>query len=122
MKEKIKVAFQGEEGAYSHLACLEIFPKAEIKACATFDETFKPLIPVALIIIPLFLGSFYGVITLLLSYFKLEKNFSTIILFSIIFSFIEFIRSFIIGGFPWNIIAYSWTNYLYSLQILLYQD
>ena len=30
MKEKIKVAFQGEKGAYSHLACLEIFPNAEI--------------------------------------------------------------------------------------------
>ena len=26
MEEKIKVAFQGEKGAYSHLACLEIFP------------------------------------------------------------------------------------------------
>ena len=86
----------------------------------TFDETFKPLIPVTLIIIPLFLGSFYGGVTLLLSYFKLEKNFSTIILFSIFFSFMEFIRSFIIGGFPWNIIAYSWTNYLYSLQIVSY--
>ena len=44
MKGKIKVAFQGELGAYSHLACLEIFPEAEIKACATFEEVFK-LIP-----------------------------------------------------------------------------
>ena len=41
MKEKIKIAFQGEKGAYSHLACLEIFPKAEVKACSTFEETFK---------------------------------------------------------------------------------
>ena len=40
MKEKIKVAYQGEKGAYSHLACLEIFPNAEIKACSTFDEAF----------------------------------------------------------------------------------
>ena len=38
---KIKIAFQGEKGAYSHLASLEIFPNAEIKACATFEETFK---------------------------------------------------------------------------------
>ena len=29
MTEKIKVAFQGEKGAYSHLACLEIFPNIE---------------------------------------------------------------------------------------------
>ena len=41
MKEKIKVAFQGEKGAYSHLACLEIFPGAEVKACATFEEVFQ---------------------------------------------------------------------------------
>jgi len=41
MKEKIKVAFQGEKGAYSHLACLEIFPNAEAIACPTFEDTFK---------------------------------------------------------------------------------
>ena len=41
MNEKIKVAFQGEKGAYSHLASLEVFPNADIKACSTFEETFK---------------------------------------------------------------------------------
>ena len=41
MKEKIKIAFQGEKGAYSHLACLEMFPNDEIKACSTFEEVFK---------------------------------------------------------------------------------
>ena len=41
MSKKIKVAFQGEMGAYSHLACLEIFPNAETKACATFEEAFR---------------------------------------------------------------------------------
>ena len=41
MEEKIKVAFQGEKGAYSHLACLEIFPKADVRACKTFDQAFK---------------------------------------------------------------------------------
>ena len=41
MVEKIKVAFQGEKGAYSHLASLEIFPNAEVRACSTFEETFK---------------------------------------------------------------------------------
>ena len=35
------IAFQGEKGAYSHLACEEIFPGATIKTCATFEETFK---------------------------------------------------------------------------------
>ena len=41
MTVKIKIAFQGEMGAYSHLASLEIFPNAQIKACPTFEETFE---------------------------------------------------------------------------------
>ena len=41
MKDKIKVAFQGEKGAYSHLACLEIFPDKEAVACSTFEEAFQ---------------------------------------------------------------------------------
>ena len=40
MNNKLKVAFQGEKGAYSHLACLEIFPNSEVKACKTFNEAF----------------------------------------------------------------------------------
>ena len=41
MNNKLKVAFQGEKGAYSHLACLEVFPKAEVVACSTFEEAFQ---------------------------------------------------------------------------------
>ena len=41
MKNKIKVAFQGEKGAYSHLACSEVFPKADTIACSTFGEAFQ---------------------------------------------------------------------------------
>ena len=84
----------------------------------TFEEVFKPLIPYALILVPLFLGLFYGFASLLTSYFKIGKNFSTILIISLSFSIIEFIRGFILGGFPWNLIVYSWTDYLYSLQIL----
>jgi len=35
-----KIYFQGTFGAYSHLAALEINPKAEIIPCKTFDECF----------------------------------------------------------------------------------
>jgi len=84
----------------------------------TFEDIFKPLIPFALIIIPSFLGLFYGIITLVVSRIKLQKNFSSILIFSLVFGVIEFIRGFILGGFPWNLIVYSWTNYLNSLQIL----
>ena len=84
----------------------------------TFEENFKPLIPIALILIPLFLGFFYGITTLACSFFSLNKKLSSILIFSIFFSLIEFIRGFILGGFPWNLIAFAWTDYLYFLQIL----
>ena len=35
-----KIFFQGTYGAYSHLAALSIYPKAEIVPCKTFDECF----------------------------------------------------------------------------------
>ena len=41
MKEKLKVAFQGEKGAYSHLACQEIFPNVDAAPCTTFEEVFQ---------------------------------------------------------------------------------
>lgn len=34
------IAFQGEPGAYSHAACLEVFPKMEPLPCRTFEDTF----------------------------------------------------------------------------------
>ena len=36
-----KIFFQGTYGAYSHLAALSIYPKAEIVPCKTFDECFS---------------------------------------------------------------------------------
>ena len=86
----------------------------------TFDSNFQYLIPIALILIPLFLGIFYGLVTFICSFFSLNKRFSSILLFSIIFSLIEFLRSFILGGFPWNLIAFSFSKYLPFLQILSY--
>ena len=41
MSNKLKIAFQGEKGAYSHLACLEIFPNVNAMACSTFEEAFQ---------------------------------------------------------------------------------
>ena len=34
------IAIQGGVGSFSHMATLKIFPNAEIKFCATFEETF----------------------------------------------------------------------------------
>ena len=38
---KVKIAIQGELGAYSHIAVENLFKNAEIKNCTTFEETFK---------------------------------------------------------------------------------
>ena len=84
----------------------------------TFEETFKPLIPFALILIPLFLGVFYGLATLVSFFIGLKKNFSSIIIFSTILSLSEYLRSFVFGGFPWNLIIFSLTDNLPSIQIL----
>ena len=59
----------------------------------TFEENFKPLIPISIIFIPLFLGLFYGIATLACSFYSLDKKFSSILIFSIFFSLIEFVRS-----------------------------
>jgi len=38
---KIKIAIQGELGAYSHIAVEKLYQDAEIKTCSTFEDTFK---------------------------------------------------------------------------------
>ena len=84
----------------------------------TFEENFKYLMPIALILIPLFLGVFYGLTTFVCSFFTLNKKFSSILIFSFFFSLIEFVRGIILGGFPWNLIVFSWTDYLPFLQLV----
>ncbi len=83
----------------------------------TFDESFKFLIPLSLILIPLFLSLFFSVPILLIGNFC-EKNISSIFLISIAFSLADFLRSNIFTGFPWNIWSYSLSWSLESLQIL----
>jgi len=39
--KKNKIAFQGEQGAYSHIACQTLFKDDVIKTCPTFEETFR---------------------------------------------------------------------------------
>ena len=83
----------------------------------TFDESFKFLIPIALIVIPAFLAFFYGTITYLFVIFKQKKLVSSFLIFSLIFGVIEFTRGFILTGFPWNLIAYSFSNQLKIVSI-----
>ncbi len=84
----------------------------------TFEDTFKPLIPFALILIPLFLGLFYGLSTLTFSFLNPKRNFLSILILVTTLSIFEYIRSFIFGGFPWNLISFSFVNHLEFIQII----
>ena len=84
----------------------------------TFEDSFKPLIPFALILVPLFLAFFYGLSTLFFSLLNPKKNILSILIFTTSLSIFEYIRSFIFGGFPWNLIAFSFVNYLEFIQLL----
>ncbi len=84
----------------------------------TFEDSFKPLIPFALILIPLFLGLFYGISSLVFSFFDPKKNILSILILATSLSIFEYIRSFLFGGFPWNLISFSFTNYLEFIQLL----
>ena len=41
MTQFMKLAFQGELGAFSHLAATKLYPKSEVKTCQTFEECFR---------------------------------------------------------------------------------
>ena len=88
-----------------------------ISISLTYDETFRYLIPFAIILVPAFLAIFYGVITLILRKF-VSKEISFVLFFSLLFSILEFIRGSILSGFPWNLIAYSWKWSLETIQII----
>ena len=74
----------------------------------TFDENFKFLIPLAIVGLPIFLGLFFGLANLIVGPF-LKNNFTSIILFSCSFAFMDYLRAKILSGFPWNVWAYSWS-------------
>ena len=84
----------------------------------THQDIFKIFIPFALILIPAFLAIFYGLSILLLYKLDTKKRLTSIIIFSLIFSIIEYLRGSILTGFPWNLISFSWSNSINSLQVL----
>ena len=84
----------------------------------TYEQSYKIFIPLALIIIPSFLALFYGLSILILVKINTKKIITSIISFSLIFSVLDFIRSSILTGFPWNLISFSWLSSIKLLQVL----
>jgi len=90
-----------------------------ISNALTFDENFKFLIPISIIGLPLFLGIFFGIGNLIVGPF-LKNNFISILLFSSSLAFMDYVRSKILTGFPWNLWAYTWSWNTEILQSVFY--
>ncbi len=88
-----------------------------ISISLTHDDDFIGLIPFAVILIPLFLSLFFGLVLLIVGPFA-ERKIYFVLLFSSVFSLFEFIRGNILTGFPWNLISYTWSWSINTIQIL----
>jgi len=84
----------------------------------TFDQDFKFLIPIVIILLPAFLAIFYGLITYFFSIFFSKNVITSFFIFSILFGILEFIRGSILTGFPWNLISFSFSKSNYFIQAL----
>jgi len=84
----------------------------------TFDQSFKFLIPVTIILLPAFLAIFYGLMTYLFSILYSKNVATSFFIFSILFGTTEFIRGSVFTGFPWNLISFSFSESIYFIQIL----
>ena len=82
-----------------------------------FDQSFKNFIPFTILLIPLALGLFYGLGSIVVGKY-LEYDIKSIFLFSAAISSADYLRAKIFTGFPWNLWAYSWSWFTEIIQIL----
>ena len=83
-----------------------------------FDENYDNLFIISIILIPSLLSIYYGLFSLCIKFFNIKKEFNSILIFSVSLSFFEYLRGNIFGGFPWNLISFSISEFTHSIQIL----
>lgn len=83
-------------------------------------QRFAWLIPIAITLIPLFLGLYFAFLGMIYVYLKnnynLKFSHERIFLFIFLWMIMEYLRSNLFGGFPWNLLGYSMGFNLYLLQ------
>ncbi len=89
-----------------------------ISISLSFDRNFEYLIPISIFLIPAFLAIFYGLASYLFVIFKTKKIIVSFLVFSLTFGIIEFLRGTIFTGFPWNLIAFSFSNQKEILSVI----
>ncbi len=82
-----------------------------------FDQSLKNFIPFTIILIPLTLGLFYGLGSIVVGKY-LAYDIKSIFLFCASISAADYLRAKIFTGFPWNLWAYSWSWFTEIIQIL----
>lgn len=82
-------------------------------------DKFAWMMPFAIFGVSGFLAIFTGLVFLLL-YLSKSKLHIKILSFALLWLVFEYVRGHILTGFPWNLLAHSWSNLVSFLQIASY--
>ena len=89
-------------------------------ALFVYGGNIKYFLPFSIILLPLTLGVFYGIMQIFNCYFWSNSN-AKIFYFTTFWVIFEILRSHIFTGLPWNLICYSWSwspHFIQSLSLL----
>ena len=89
-------------------------------ALIVYGGNTKFLLPFSIVLLPLVLGFFYGVMQLFNCFFWNNSN-AKIFYFTVFWIIFELLRSYLFTGLPWNLICYSWswsTNFIQVLSLI----
>ena len=89
-------------------------------ALIVYGGNIKFLLPFSIVLLPLVLGLFYGVMQLFNCFFWDNSN-AKIFYFTTFWIIFELLRSHLFTGLPWNLICYSWSwsaNFTQALSLI----